>query len=366
MKRLLILLVLALMVGSLFATDLMQSSKKQAITRENVLETSKVKVSATTREAPEFEFVVDPTGLVTNYYDYMPGSYNSTPVRVQPDAFGGGVYITFHARETSASTRREYYVYVDATGNVTNTGTIGTQDLHEGYSGLDIDPETGDPIVSWHVNSDDTTPDLECVVTYDLYHLGAPGLWVVPFDVITDDLPSPNGTYDEFIWPYIHIGPSPEAGKRRVYLQTNNAYSATDPSENPMIAYADFDVNDFNVQSTLDWTYITIPIFDNWNQSNPEWIRPMHSFDVSKVDGRVAFFGYNTNDELYVCYNDNYGEGDWTYVADDVAFDTWNPQNLDGSYVFEDEDERVIEINDELDKIEEKIRNIVLGMEIDE
>lgn len=34
--------------------------------------------------------------------------------------------------------------------------------------------------------------------------------------------------------------------------------------------------------------------------------------------------------------------------------------------VFEDEDERVIEINDELDKIEEKIRNIVLGMEIDE
>ncbi len=336
MKKFFVLLMLTLIVVGLSA-EMMVPTEKQPILRDNVIETSKAKVRSNTREMPEYEFVVQPIDLVTNYYDYSPGSYNSTPVRVQPDAFGG-VYMTFHATETADATRRVYYAYIDANGNLSNVGTIGTQDLHEGYAGIDIDPETGNPIIAWHVNQDPASSDLECVATYDLYHLGSAGLWVNPFIVIDDDIPSPLQPDDEFIWPYIHVGPSPEAGKRRVYLQANNSYSSSDPSENPMIAFADFNVDDFNLQSTLDWTYVTIPMFDDWNQSIPEWIRPFHSFDVSKTDGRVAFYGYNTNDEVYVCYNDNYAEGDWTYTSMAIDIDTWNPQNLDGTYFFLNDD----------------------------
>jgi len=318
MKKFLVLLVLTLLVGSLFA-DLMTPTGKQAILRDNVIETRKVSSQTQYRDVPDYEFVIQPISLVENYYDYMPGSYNSTPIRLQEDQFGG-VYMAFHGSETDTGTRRTYYAYIDETGNPANVATIASWDIHEGYPGLDIDPVTGDPFVSWHVDVQAPAGAWEDVCTYDLYHM-IPGLWV-----------------DEFIWPYAHIGPSPDPDKRRIYIQANNNYSSGDPTENPMIAYADFNGDDLNIQSTLDWTYFTISIFDDWNQSNPEWIRPFHSFAVSEVDGTIAFFGYNTNDEVYVCYNDNYGEGDWTYTSMQIDIDTWNPQNLDGTYVFLNDD----------------------------
>jgi len=332
MKKLLVFLVLALLAFGLYA-DLMQPTGKKPIIRDNVIQTRLERNHSNQRVVPNYEFVTPPVALVESFYDYMPGSYNSTPVRVEDD---GSIYLAFHARETVDVNRREYYAYIDNMGNVINFSTIGTTDIWEGYSGIDLDPVTGDPFAAWHVDADPSTPNLEVVCTYDMYHL-IPGLWMTPFIVIDDNIPSPNGTNDEFEWPYVHIGPSPVAGKRRVYIQANNGYSAGDPTENPMIAYADFDINDIASQSTLDWTYFTIPIFDNWNQSNPEWIRPFHSFDVSKVDGTIAFFGYNTNDEVYVCYNTNYGEGDWTYVSEAIDIDTWNPQNLDGTYFYLDD-----------------------------
>ncbi|MCK4311304.1 MAG: T9SS type A sorting domain-containing protein, partial [Candidatus Cloacimonetes bacterium] len=198
---------------------------------------------------------------------------------------------------------------------------------------------TADPFVAWHVNVEPATPDNEVVVTYDLFHvLGAPGLWRTPFVIIDDTIPTPNGVDDEFEWPYVHIGPSPDPDKRRVYVVASNYYSPSGtPTENVLICYADFNVDDLNDQSTLDWTYRTIPLLDEWNQSIPEWIRPFHSFDVSKTDGKVALFGYNTEDKIYVFLNENYGEGDFEFISLDYQFDVWNPQNLDGSYCFADE-----------------------------
>ncbi|MCK4311381.1 MAG: T9SS type A sorting domain-containing protein, partial [Candidatus Cloacimonetes bacterium] len=201
-----------------------------------------------------------------------------------------------------------------------------------------IDPVTADPIVAWHVNVEPATPDLECVVTYDLFHvLGSPGLWREPFIVIDDNIATPNGVDDEFIWPYVHIGPSPDPEKRRVYVVANNSYSPATVSENVLICYADFNVDDLNNQSTLDWTYTTIPLMDLWNQNIPEWIRPHVSFDVSTIDGKVAIFGFHTSDSIFVFLNENYGEGDYEYISLDYQFDVWNPQNLDGSYFFDDE-----------------------------
>ena len=93
-------------------------------------------------------------------------------------------------------------------------------------------------MVAWHVNVD-ASVDLEVVFTYDLFHLGSPGLWKAPFVIVDDDLITPNAPADEFIWPYVYIGPSPEADKRRVYVTSNNSNAVGDPSENQLIAYAD-------------------------------------------------------------------------------------------------------------------------------
>ncbi|MCF7792630.1 MAG: T9SS type A sorting domain-containing protein [Candidatus Cloacimonetes bacterium] len=343
MKKAIVLLALVVLMGTLFA-DLMKEVPRNEETFHGV-KAPKV-YENNSRPVPDWEFYRDPVGILTNYYDYQPGSYNSIPIRIQPEAVGGGIYITFHARETAASTRREYYAYIDANGNLTNVATIGTDDIHEGYSGVDIDPETGDPIVAWHVNVETGSADLEVVCTYDMYHLGSPGLWKTPF-VIIDDTMGPNAPADEFIWPYTHIGPSPVAGKRRVYVQANNSDDSPtgSPSENQLVAYADFDVNDFNMQSELDWSYFTIPQMDDWHMGNPEWMRPNGGMVVSD-DGKVAFMGYvitdgetsTTPDRMYVFYNDNYGEGDFTFYEGQAEFDVDNPQNQDGTYVFVDPD----------------------------
>ncbi|MCF7869217.1 MAG: T9SS type A sorting domain-containing protein [Candidatus Cloacimonetes bacterium] len=333
MKKLVALLVFASLVFGLYA-DFMKPIGKKTINRDNVVPTRLERNHSNQRVVPAYEFITPPVSLMENYFDYMSGAYNSTPIRIEED---GSVYLTFHAKETADGYRRIYYAYIDAAGNVINCSTIGSTDSWEGYPGIDLDPETGDPFVAWHANADTTSIDMEVVCSYDTYH-NIPGFWMTLFIVIDDDIPSANGTNDHFIWPDVYIGPSPEAGKRRIYIVARNYYFIDmEPSENPMIAYADFNIDDITAQSTLDWTYITIPIFDDWSLGIPEIIRPFYSFDISKVDGTLAFFGYKSNNEIFICSNADYGEGDWTYISEAVEIDTWNPQNLDGTYFYLDD-----------------------------
>jgi hypothetical protein len=333
MKKTLVVLVLALLVVSAFASDVRQPAKQ----REARLANATGMVYNGSREVPAYTFVTNPTSLTTTYYDYQPGSYNGFPIRIQPTV--DGKYIAYHSREVAGGTRRAFYSYVDANGNVVNTSTIGTEDLHEGYLGIDIDPVSEDPMVTWHVNLDTSTADLECVFTYDLYHLmGGPGLWKTPFEIINESVPSPFAD-DEYIWPYTFIGASPEAGKRRVYVYANNSVGhdpSGNPSENVMIAYADFDENDLAAQSELSWSYNQIDELNNWNQGIPEWIRPSLSLTVSDTDGTLCFMGYDSNDRLIAFVNTNYGEGAWDFYHTDPLSQNVvaNPQNLDGSYVF--------------------------------
>jgi hypothetical protein len=265
-------------------------------------------------QIPEYEFITEPTELMENFYDYMPGSYCGLPIQVEED---GSVYIVFHARSTPASTRREYYAYIDASGNVTNVATIGTEDIHEGYAGIDLDPVTGDPFTAWHGNFDTTTADLEVVMTYDLYHLGMPGNWIDPF-------PIPGNPWGEILWPEVHVGPSPDPAKRRVYVIGK---ISDYPNENIIIGYADFDVNDLNVQSNLEWTFRTIELLNQWNNS-PIFIRPNLSCSVSD-DGKIALMGYVTvedsSDSLVIFLNDNFGVGEFEYFFQEAHYNVWNP-----------------------------------------
>ena len=346
MKKLIILLVTTLCVGALFA-DIMQPTPTK-IAREDVI--GKLPQRNNRPVVPGYEFLTTPTGQFTNFYDYMPGSYNGLPVRVQPETsqpFGypaGGVYMIFHGLDSSAGTRREYYVYVDNVGEVSSPNVIGNNNIWEGYGGIAIDPLTADPFAAWHQN-DGTYYD--AIASYDLFHmLGAPGLWRETFLVIDNPAGDTNPD-DEFIWPYDHIGPSPLGGDyRRVFVNGNNAADNTpssNPSENMYVGYADFTTADFDAQSSLDWTYFTFPLMDQWHNEDP-WTRPFHSLTVSD-DGQVAVMGYVIgdgdvyNEKIMVFYNDNYGEGEFTYYDEDYQLWVDNPQNQDGSCYFQNDNE---------------------------
>ena len=341
MRKVVLLFVLFIFTISLMADDFMQPLLREGMESDR----SPVRIFENPyRDVPNYEFITDPSMIITSFFDYMPGSYNSYPLRVQSD--GEGMYVVFHARETAASTRRIYYAYIDGDGNVLNVATIGTEDLHEGYCGIDIDPITNDPIVAWHKTYTGGPIAWKVVSSYDLYHLGSPGLWKTPFTIVDETIPTPYAD-DVFIWPYIYIGPSPEVDKRRVYVVSNNQVShqpSGNPSENVLIGYADFNEGDFNVQSELTWTWNTIPMLDGWNAGTPEETRPNQAFNVSE-DGKVAYMGYSSapegstvGDQLYVFYNDNYGDGDYEFISVPADHDIENPLNQDGTYRFVDPD----------------------------
>ncbi len=330
MKKTFFIVMILFLYSIVFANDFMKPVNEK-IPLEFPAITGRPYIGS--REIPDYEFITEPTEIMMNFYDYMPGSYCGIPIQVQPEISqpngfnAGGVYIVFHARETAQATRREYWAYFDAEGNLVDCSTIGNVDLHEGYGGIDIDPVTGDPIVAWHGDYDTQIAGIEVVCSYDLYHVyGTPGNWREPFTVINDTINSPNPPMDEFIWPYVHIGPSPDPDKRRVYIIANNADDTPtgSPSENVLIAHADFDVNDFNQQSTFNWSYNSIPLLNQWHAGIPEWIRPHLSMCVSN-DGKVALMGYTNMDSIFVFLNENYGEGDYEYYSEDYKFDVTIP-----------------------------------------
>ena len=301
---------------------------------------------ASSRNVPSYEFIVPPTDLITTYYDYMPGSYNGTAIKVQPEVShpggmeAGGVYMAFHIRETSTANRREYFSYVYEDGTVDSAIPIGTANIWEGYGGLDIDPYTADPFVVWHQQSGS---NFDVVMSYDLFHLmGVPNVWKEPFPVIDN----PINANDEFLWPYVYIGNSPLGESyRRVYVVAGNSANHANfesPSENLYFGFADFTDADLANQSELDWTYFSIPLMDEWH-NGAIWTRPFSAVAVSD-DGKVAVMGYTVSDDeqydhhMFVFLNENYGEGEFSYHSFDMGLDVANPQNEDGSYVFVDED----------------------------
>ena len=330
MKKVFVTAVLMIAIIVLVADSMFPVITKQAMNEPK----GKAPVrNGTTRD---LQFIIEPTDIIQSYYDYMPGSYNATPVQIQPEMsqpYGhsaGGLYIVFHEQETSGANRREYYCYIDSDGIIQPAAPIGVADIWEGFGGIDIDPYTADPFVSWHQQAGDSYND---EMTYDLFHiLGGPGLWRETFTVI-DNTVLEGG----YIWPYVHIGASPFGAEyRRVFITGNNAAQDTpsgNPSENVYLGYADFTSYDLDAQSALDWTYQTIPLLDQWHNEEP-WIRPFQAFTVSD-DGKVCYFGYNSDDEIYVFYNDNYGEGGFEYISTPWKMYVDNPLNDDGTFAFD-------------------------------
>jgi len=310
-------------------------------------------------QVPNYEFIVEPTELMETYFDYMPGNYNSFNIRVQPEIsnpYGlpaGGVYIVFQAQETYPGERRVYYSYIDEYGNVTATDPVSTNDAEQGFPSLDIDPITCDVFASWQaiVEPDDS---FDCIASYDLFHMmGCPGLWLFDEFMVIDNpevgLPLTGNEDDEFIWPNVFIDLSPLGGDyRRVYVFASNNTPAASGEfiENVILAFADFQTSDFDNQSTLDWSYRTIELFDNWHAGIPEYIKPYKAMTVQ--ENKVIFMGYNSNNEIFALVNENYGEGEFTYYSQPWLFPLENPQNLDGSYLYEDDSGNPLNIRQQI------------------
>ena len=294
-------------------------------------------------QVPDYEFIVEPTELMFTNWDYMPGSYNSIPVRIQPEIsfpngyLAGGVYIVYQAKEPGpTSNRKVYYSYLDSEGNLVSTDLISSNDIWQGYPGVDIDPISCDPIASWHAMVE---PDnsYDCLLSTDVFHiLGSCGNWTAEFIAIDNPesgQPTTGFIDDEFIWPAVFISRSlPLGGEyRRVYVTGNN-YTPSHgeigfPCENVILGYADFLSSDLIDLSALDWSYRTIEQMDAWSAENP-YRKPFKGCAV--YENIVVYAGYLTDEENTICdafvlVNENYGEGDFEYYAESYYFPQWNP-----------------------------------------
>ncbi len=287
-------------------------------------------------QVPDYEFIVEPTELMTTYYDYFPGSYNSIPICIQPEIsqpYGfpaGGIYLVFHAQETEIAERKVYYSYLDSEGNFVSTSLISTNDIRQGYPGVDIDPISCDPIASWHalVEPDNS---YDCLLSVDVFHVfGSCAIWTYEFICIDNPeagQPTTGFDDDEFIWPAVFISSSSPLGGdyRRVYVTGNNYTHShgtiANPCENVILGYADFLTSDLIDLSSLNWSYRTIEQMDAWSAEDPVWMRPYKACAV--YDNMVVYAGYvvdsdNLVNDVFVLVNENYGEGDFEYYSQEL------------------------------------------------
>jgi len=313
-----------------------ESSSHHQVTRFNV---------------PDHSITHPPVTIMSSFYDYFPGSYGSFPMVTQPSPAGmydgGGHYIIYHAIPAAGGVRRAYYAYI-VDGVVINNSLINLAGAaSEGFPGVDMDMESGNPFASWHGANPENDPLFVNYLTFDQYNLiGTPGLWNAPY-VVTDN-PSLN---EEYIWPVVKIGDSPTAGMRRVYVLGSNAGTVGPSTQghNTFLSFADFmDASDLASYSDDDWTHYEVPYMRDLAM---EEIRPYFDFTVTD-DGKVIIAGtifdwgaygsddwpggYSDNDVLFVLVNDNWGvgetEADWQMYTQDANMQVENPDGY-----FEDE-----------------------------
>ena len=179
-------------------------------------------------------------------------------------------------------------------------------------------------------------------MSYALYHAtGSPGAWRSPFILMDNpevSIPYTGHTDDEFIWPQVWIGPSPEADHRRVHAYGNNYTSNSGGSGNynSLYLYADFDDADLLSTSDLDWTVMSFPYFDEMHYDDID--RVNKDLVVSEVDGQVVFFG-SIGDSLLAMYSNDYGET-FTKYTQQLKQPMENPtyENDPNTYVWYDDD----------------------------
>ena len=262
----------------------------------------------------DYEFVVEPTTVMTSYYDYMPGGYSGFPIQRQLEN-GSGTYLTFHATDSPTSTRRQYWAYFDENGNLLGNDKITTYNAWQGFGDIAIHPATGNCFASWHENSG-------CTICYDDYSLlPLPGFWSTVTII-------PNPMPDVYVWPRLYTGPSPNGNDWiRIYhiSQNTNPNSHGYPCEDVRIMYMD-------IENTITADLTQILNLDNWTTVTPMYSWREKSCRVKSLcfavdesnPGKVGLMGYcnwlegdmgnmPVNPGLFLWESNDYG-ATWDYA----------------------------------------------------
>jgi len=296
--------------------------------------------------APDYSFSKIPMQLKYSYYDYLIGGYNGLPLQVIPSSAGGGYFASYQAKDSTSGLRRVYFSHLDNQGCVVNNRTISDMAVNEGFVNVVVDPVSGKPLYVWHADVDaDGEP--EVMFTSDAFMGGLSGLFNTT-QVIIDNpvsITAPNGTVitnSTFVWPTATIGPSPVAGKRRVYVLARNAYAASDghQAQNAYIAYADFDVDIIENGDPIVFSYLCVPQLSAWDVDPVVHRYPVYNL-VCDGSGNVYVCGYHqafdANEQevneprMDVFKVSNFGQGDWTYYGGNDQLPSWNPPEAPGS-----------------------------------
>ena len=237
--------------------------------------------------------------------------------------------------------RTAFFSYLNSDGTLNYSGAINNSTYREGFTSCAIDPVTADPFAIWHsIIEPDGSYDGH--LSYEVYHLsGSLSNWKEQFIIIDNpEMSEPYTGYDddEFIWPQVHIGPSPVTDHRRVHVYANNysSNSAGRGNYNSLYLYADFTADSLFAESELDWTIQSFPYFDDMHYNNIG--RVTKDMIVSDIGGKVVFFG-SVTDSLFVMYSGDYGET-FTKYTQQLKQPMVNPTNhITGEYVWYNDDD---------------------------
>ena len=345
MKRLfLVMAVLAILITNVFASE--NNTMKPLSTKDN----STKPLINDSRFVPTYSFAIEPVEIITNYYDYFPGSYTVNPIqRVQAQGIDGH-WLLYHIKTSSSANRRVYKTFIDNTGTVVNTAAFGQYAHNEGYPGMDLS-EGGRPLLAYHIDLDDNedTP-LEVGFGYDTVEYGSIGsnsdLYTAIDNPIDIDVNGNIVSTNQFIWPSVQVGASPTAGLQRVYVLAKNAeQNGGGICENIVMYYQDFtedELEEGTFNGGTGWESTSIPELNEWSISQGEWRRPYMSF--VEYEGTLYYIGYHDSgvtsevgsapiDEgtitVFIC--ENYGEGEWQRYSTFGFFDMINPPAIDPS-----------------------------------
>jgi len=134
-----------LMLCSLMFSEQITQVKKLKAEKTNL----NYKIERNFRNVPHWEFHTQPVHLIESYYDYMPGGYNESPIKLMSDETGDYVYMAYHAQESQSSQRRIFYSKIYPGGDFF-TGHLSISELREGFPSIDIEPISGEPFHVYH------------------------------------------------------------------------------------------------------------------------------------------------------------------------------------------------------------------------
>ena len=264
-------------------------------------------------QTPAWEFGAEPVELTESYYDYMPGGCWTLPVQTQSAGLPGdnSVYITFHAQPTVTGERFIYLAHIAPGGNVF-VMQMGNDSLPAGFSAIDIDPETNDPMFVWHADYDqDGFTDI--IADADLWHQYQEPGHMAGYKKI---LP-PNGVDFEGLWPSLYAGFGRGAMRNVFVFTRSNIQDGT----LLYLARAEYDTADIEAGSfdELDGTYDPVPYFEDWLADTS--VENVRHYETLASDSIVVVCGYQSRGEatvdelnepdLFFLVNRHYGEGDW-------------------------------------------------------